>query len=234
MRSYWEKRVYFGVPTLMASKSGNPHGLSDQQLVFCREYARSLNATESYKRAGYKWTTDGAARSNAARLIANDNIRAYLGEVLNLSEISVTNEILKTAFANITDVMRWDANGAHLIPSEELSDRGKAAIKSVRIRTKTVTRNVIPEREPLGSETSSAPASEVELVEVTTIESEITLHDKLGALEKLARKLRLYPKDSSVLDAIATLADKGLLLPEQARVVKDGLCGIEEELRSLS
>jgi hypothetical protein len=197
----------------------NPHGLNEQQLLFCRAYARSLNATEAYLEVygGGSTGRKAVAGVKACNLLKLPKIRAYLCELLELNEATVINELSKIAFATITDVMTWDASGAHLIPSEELSDRGRAAIKSIKVRTRTTSRLI----------------DGVEVVETIT-ESEIKLHDKLDALDKLAKKLHLYPKESSVLEAIATLAQQGLLLPGQAAAVKDGLCNIEEKLHSLN
>jgi phage terminase small subunit len=171
-------------------KSQNPHGLTDQQLRFCQHYAVSLNATAAYKAAGYSWKTDTVARANASILIAKHSIQAYLGEVMNLTNVSVVHETAAIAFANITDAMEWDEDGVSVIPSERLTHRGKSAIKSVKCKKKTITRH----------------AGEVQEVEVST-EWEVTLHDKLAALEKLMRKLSLYPKveqvtESDVLDKL--------------------------------
>lgn len=204
----------------MASKCGNPHGLTDQQLVFCREYARSLHLGESYEKAGYKFSSRNVRDSHASRLARTGKIQAYLGEVLNLTEVAVAAEIAKIAFANITDVIEFNGTNATLIPFQDLSDRGKAALKSIKVKTKTTT-------------TTRTVEGKQEVDVTVDVESEVSMHDKLAALEKLARKVRIYPKDTPVLDAVSTLADKGLLIPEQARVVKDGLCSIEEELRSL-
>lgn len=48
---------------------------------FCLEYAASGNATEAYKKAGYKVQTDGAARANAARLLTKANVQERLKEI---------------------------------------------------------------------------------------------------------------------------------------------------------
>lgn len=194
----------------------NPHGLTDQQLRFCQEYARSLDRMDAYHKAGYKAKNNSAAWSSAHGIINNPKVKAYLDEILNLTEVSVINEMVLVAFAKITDVVSFDGDRVKLIPSEKLNNRGKAAIKKIKIKKRSVVDNETGE----GFE--------------TIVEAEVDLHDKLSALDKLARKLRLYPKEMSVMDAIATLASQGLLLPQQAELVKNGLSGIEQELRSLS
>ena len=69
--------------------------LNIKQEKFCLEYSRSGNATEAYKIAGYKYSSDESARANAARLITNDNIQARLKE---LSE-----EVASAKIANTTE-----------------------------------------------------------------------------------------------------------------------------------
>lgn len=49
--------------------------------AFCMEYARSANAAESYKAAGYKCKSDNAAGAAAHRLLRNADIKARLQEI---------------------------------------------------------------------------------------------------------------------------------------------------------
>ena len=67
--------------------------LNIKQEKFCLEYSRSGNATEAYKIAGYKYSSDESARANAARLITNDNIQARLKE---LSQEVASSKIANT------------------------------------------------------------------------------------------------------------------------------------------
>lgn len=52
--------------------------LSEKQKRFADEYLKTLNATDAYKKAGYKSKSGTAIRANASRLIANDNVSKYL------------------------------------------------------------------------------------------------------------------------------------------------------------
>lgn len=194
----------------MARTTENGHGLTDLQVVFCHEYARSLNATAAYKKAGYKFKNDGVARSSASQLLAKPSIRAYLGEIVNLSSASVVSEITAIAHSRLTDVCDWDGERVTLKSSEALSDKAKAAIKSIKSK-------------PHFSADGQFCEWEVEVV----------LHDKLSALEKLMKKLSLYPKDTSVIDAAMLLASKDLLLPGQAEAITNGIRGMEENIKQL-
>lgn len=66
---------------------------------FCLEYAASGNATEAYKKAGYKVQTDGAARANAARLLTKANIQERLKEL--------AEKVAAPKIANIQEIQEF-------------------------------------------------------------------------------------------------------------------------------
>lgn len=55
--------------------------LNPKQEAFCLHYAKTGNATESYKIAGYSAKTDRAVYANANRLLKNDGVRDRLKEL---------------------------------------------------------------------------------------------------------------------------------------------------------
>lgn len=66
---------------------------------FCLEYAKSGNAVESYKRAGYKSSTYSAAGTNSARLLKNDQVRARLAEL--------REEMRSAAIADVAEIQEF-------------------------------------------------------------------------------------------------------------------------------
>lgn len=75
-----------------------------RQTKFCNEYLISGNATQAYKKAGFKRTKN--ARISASVLLTNPNIKAYIeqkqAEMTEKSGITaqaVVEEIAKTGFA---------------------------------------------------------------------------------------------------------------------------------------
>lgn len=108
--------------------------LTEKQKRFADCYIETGNATEAYKRAGYEAK---GARANASRLIANDNIRAYIDECVakkDSERIAKQDEVL----AYLSSVMRGEeeeqvlrgiGEGAQTIDDIEVSakDRIKAA-----------------------------------------------------------------------------------------------------------
>jgi phage terminase small subunit len=55
--------------------------LNVKQEAFCLHYAKTGNATESYKIAGYDAKTERAVYANANRLLKNDKVKARLKEL---------------------------------------------------------------------------------------------------------------------------------------------------------
>ena len=49
--------------------------------AFCLHYAKTGNASEAYRKAGYQTTNERSVYSNCNRLLKNDDIRARLAEL---------------------------------------------------------------------------------------------------------------------------------------------------------
>lgn len=70
--------------------------LNPKQEAFCLHYAKTGNATESYKQAGYNPKNDNSAGANARRLLLNDKIKGRIREI--------TEEMASDKIANIREV----------------------------------------------------------------------------------------------------------------------------------
>jgi phage terminase small subunit len=201
----------------MSGKANNanpiaPNGLTDLEYNFCWAYAKTLHLGNAVKEAGYK-CAESSARVYGTRLLKKANIRSYLNEIMDLSTVTVLNKVVQIAFANITDIMSINSNGVTIIPSQQWSDRAKAAVKSVKIKTRT---SYDKEGNP-----------------IITTETEIAMYDRLSALDKLMRKLAMYPTQGDVLSLVEAMATNGLLVPGQADVVIEGINGIRDRLKEL-
>ena len=185
--------------------------LTPKQERFCREYIKDGNGTQAAIRAGY--ATSGAD-VQAIRLLGNARIQAYMDELkreqaerLEISADRIVQEIASIAFESITDVIEFDANGVTLKSSKKLPKRTKSAINSVSVTVNPKTGDV---------------------------KTQVKMHDKLAALEKLMKKFNLYPKEMAVLEALGLLLNEGMATTDQARVVADGIKDIEARIRGLS
>lgn len=78
--------------------------LPAKQKAFADYYIQSLNGAESYKKAYPTCKTDGTARANASKLLANANIQSYIEVRMAEKEsntIASANEVLEFLTASM-------------------------------------------------------------------------------------------------------------------------------------
>ena len=146
--------------------------LSAKLITFCVEYQIDSNGTQAAIRAGY---SERSARTQAARLLANDNVKAYLKELfaeraskLDITANRILEEIGHVAFFDIRNIY----NGSSLKEIDDLDESTAKAISSIKSRV-----------EKLDGENFA------EVVEVKS-------NDKLRALDMLAKHMGLYEMDN--------------------------------------
>ena len=153
----------------------NNRKLTARQELFCREYVIDCNAAQASIRAGY---SKKAAKEQGCRLLANPRVEKEIArlqrsaaEMAGVRAVDVLLELKKIAFTDIRKYLSYDANGSvSFKPSAELTDDQAAAIAQV-----------IQRYDSQGN------------VRAT----DFKLHDKLVALDKLGRHLKLYGDDSN-------------------------------------
>lgn len=157
--------------------------LTARQSAFVTEYMVDLNATQAAIRAGYSERT---AQEQAARLLGNAIVAAAIQremekrtERVHVDADRTLLELAALAYSDITDVAQWDGDTFRLTPSSELSPQARRSIQSIKVR-----RNRQVQRDETG-------AWETETIEVK-------LWDKVAALDKVMRHLRLFPADNHV------------------------------------
>src|SRR5262245_15515634 len=110
--------------------------LTPRKVAFVQHVLSCGNATEAAKRAGYSKKTSAV---QGCRLLRDAQIQQLLAEgrrrahdQAGIDAGDIARELGRLAFANMTDVISWDASGEVIItPSDELSDDIKAAIAEV-------------------------------------------------------------------------------------------------------
>lgn len=111
--------------------------LNVKQEAFCLHYAKTGNATESYKQAGYAAKTPNAIYSNANRLLKNAKVKARLAELIEeirsekIADISEIHEYL-------TSVIRGETT-EDVVVTEGCGD-GISEATVVRVRTNNMAR----------------------------------------------------------------------------------------------
>ena len=164
-------------PITLENKDFN---LNEREELFCREYIRlHFNGTKAAVAAGYAAGKGNAsARVQAARLLAKDNIRGYIQHLQsNLAaqaDIHITDLIkaLKAVgLADITEAFNEDGN---LKPISQLPQDLRAALAGVDIA------ELYAGDTPIGQT------------------KKIRTHDKIGALNLLAKLLGYVNSSTSV------------------------------------
>lgn len=142
--------------------------LSDQQVCFCDEYLVNFNAFRSAISAGYSENT-----ARKGELLHMPKIQEYLrlkmqhrSERIEISHDMILRELAKVAFSSMGNY--YDERG-QMKPMCELTETEKAAISHYQI----------------------LDAVDGEGDRIGTL-SKITLHNKMSALDKIARHLGFY------------------------------------------
>ena len=105
--------------------------------AFCLHYAKTGNASESYKIAGYNAKTERSVYANANRLLKNDKVQARLKEL--------SDEIASEKIASIREVQEYLTR---VIRGETTEDvvvtegrgLGESEAKVVQVRTNSAAR----------------------------------------------------------------------------------------------
>jgi phage terminase small subunit len=152
----------------MALKADHPvnarREMTPGQRRFVEEYLVDGNASQAALRAGL-------SAQHGRRLLQNATVRAAIqsaqeqtSQRLAITADNVLREYARIAFAHVRDVVSWTQDAMTLVGSAELDEDVSAAIKSIKI-----TRRVTKWGE--------------------NVEQQVTMHDKLSALDQLAKQL---------------------------------------------
>lgn len=130
-------------------------GLNARQELFCQFVAAGTNQTDAYTKAGFKTTKD-AARANAARMIANDNIKKRISEIQEQNpDISIAKMTKQEKLDMLATIIRTPMNSevvkvadklraieihskllGHFEPDRKEIEYGNQALMSIKERAK--------------------------------------------------------------------------------------------------
>lgn len=111
--------------------------LNPKQEAFCLHYARTGNATESYKKAGYACKNDNAAGASARRLLLNVKIKARIAEIIEEMASEKIADI-REIHEYLTSVIRGETT-EDVVVTEGCGD-GVSEAKVVQVRTNNTAR----------------------------------------------------------------------------------------------
>ena len=109
--------------------------LNIRQLLFVSEYVKDFNGAAAYKRT--YGASDYACRVNAARLLANANVRAAVeaGTAEKLARNKLTADRVLEEYRRLafTDIRKFFDGNGNLIPVQDLGDDEAAALASMEV-----------------------------------------------------------------------------------------------------
>lgn len=111
--------------------------LNVKQEAFCLHYAKTGNATESYKKAGYEAKTANAIYANANRLLKNDKVKTRLQE---LAEELASEKIagIREVQERLTAILRGETT-EDVVVTESIGDfMSEAKVMQIRTPTKEI------------------------------------------------------------------------------------------------
>lgn len=111
--------------------------LNVKQEAFCLHYAKTGNATESYKKAGYAAKTAKAIYANANRLLKNDKVQARLQELADEMKSEKIADI-REIHEYLTSVIRGETSD-DVVVTEGCGD-GISEARVVEVRTNNAAR----------------------------------------------------------------------------------------------
>lgn len=147
-----------------------------KQQLFIQHYAQTLNATEAAKRAGY---SENSARCTGWENLQKPDIKKAIQEEIenqlaeyDLNKDGVIRELGLLAMSDMADFAEWGAEGYSIKDSKQLGRAKTRAVQAVKFKT------------------IKAPDGTV------TYEHDISLHNKVQALDKLGRAFGAYEEDN--------------------------------------
>jgi phage terminase small subunit len=164
--------------------------LTDKQRRFCEEYLIDLNATQAAIRAGYSEKT---AHSIGNENLIKPEINTYISELQQkrsektaITAEMILQELAKLGFSDISNF--YEDDGVTLRNVKELGNRLSAAISQIKVTETTHGTGKFQKKE---------------------VKTEFKLHDKLAALEKIARHIGFFEKDNDQNKAQVNIINLG-------------------------
>jgi phage terminase small subunit len=158
--------------------------ISDQHKLFIEEYLQNgFNATKAYMSV-YPNAAYDSARTNAAKLLANTNIRTEIdlrcNELLkDKAELTIKTieELKRLAFADIKEFLDYDNDNLTFKPSNEIDTRPIESVEITRLKAET---------------------DKITGLNTMTEKMKLKLYNKKDALETLCKYLGLFKEQIEI------------------------------------
>jgi phage terminase small subunit len=178
-------------PIPKAMPESSLKGLTPKQRLFVIQYLVDLNATQAAIRAKY---SRNSAKEIGYENLTKPHIRAAIDSALlemgGITRSRVVEELAAIAFVDIREAVTWDEFSQDVAPGDVFVIDGKEHVAKEGGVT-CVVRQRVNLQAPTQMEARVARAiAEVSQTDKGSVK--IKMHDKLGALDKLARALGMY------------------------------------------
>ena len=166
--------------------------LTAKQRLFVREYLLDLNATQAAIRAGYsRRTASEIGYENLRKPQIMSAIEEALRQFGGITQTRLIEELSRLAFSDIGNVVAWDNDVEHVSTAALGGPKGEAAGV-----TKVITFRVTVL--PSAKIDPAARAAVASISQGVGGEMRIKMHDKIPAIDKLARVLGMYRDKTNV------------------------------------
>ena len=166
--------------------------LTVKQRLFVREYLLDLNATQAAIRAGYsRHTASEIGYENLRKPKIMSAIEEALRQFGGITQTRLIEELSRLAFSDIGNVVAWDNDVEH-VSTAALGGRKGEAAGVTKVITFRVT--VLPSAKI----DPAARAAVASISQGVGGEMRIKMHDKIPAIDKLARVLGMYRDKTNV------------------------------------
>lgn len=185
------------------SKNDNDIRLSPKKLAFCQYYLESGNGTESAIKAGY---SKRSAHAQASALLKNPNVKAFIdrafhkaAEKAEVTAERIIEELSAIGFSKISDFL-------------EVTEVKKRKPGRGAAYTKVQTMNIFPTES-----IDKVKIRAVSEIKMTKDGMSLKVHDKISALEKIAKML------GYIQDRVDIMSGGNSIVPiTGAKIIVDG------------
>lgn len=165
--------------------------LNDKQKQFCREFIVDFNATQAAIRAGY---SGKSARSQACELLTKPNIQAFLADLKakrsKKTQITAERVLQELARIGLSDIGQFINDENVPLSVKKLTKSNRAAVSMVKYKTRTYY------------DSTGKP--------VVVESHELSLWDKLSALDKIGRHLGMWDRETNNASQPITIEFTGI------------------------
>ena len=119
--------------------------LTIKQEKFCIEYAKSGNARQAYKSAGYQCKNDASVDASASQLLRNPKVKERLAELVEeVKDASIAD--IKEMQEKLTEIIRQEAEEEVIV----VESKGDFMSEARKMKKKPAIKDVISAIEKLG------------------------------------------------------------------------------------